>query len=125
MINTLHHPINYQREVWILINKFDTFDIEFIPDTDNFEVIMLIDEASNLKLDDGSNDMKFYVDTCMPLIPSTNSSNLNYDRHTSKVSIVNEEEHVAFLQALVSDQNFEIKDILENHFGIRTHTKEQ
>jgi hypothetical protein len=79
---------------------------------------MLIDEASNLNLDDGSIDMKFDVETCRPLIPSTDWRNLNDDRHTSKGSIINEKQHEAFLQDPVSDQNSELQDILENHFDL-------
>ena len=77
---------------------------------------MLIDEASKLNLYDSSIDMKFDVETCNPLIPSTDWRNSKVYQHTSKGSIVNEEQHEAFLQALVLDQNSEIQDILENHF---------
>ena len=79
---------------------------------------MLIDEASNLNLDDGSIDMKFDVETCKPLIPSTNWRITNDDQHISKGSIINEEQHEALLQDPVSDQNLELQDLLENHFGL-------
>ena len=58
---------------------------------------MLIDEASNLNLDDGSIYMEFDVETCKPLIPSTDWRNSNDEQHISKGSIVNEEQHEAFL----------------------------
>ena len=108
-----------------MINKFDSFDIKFIPYTDNYDTNMLIDEASKLTLYDSSIDMNFFVGTCRPLIPSTNRRISNDDQnvirhlqsgHTSKGSIINEEQHESLLQALVSDQNFEIQDLLENHF---------
>ena len=99
-----------------MINKFDSFDIKSIPYTKNSDTSMLIDEAYNLNLDDGSIDMKFDVENCRPLIPSTDSINLNNDQHTSKGSIINEKQHEAFLQALVSYQNSKIQDLLENHF---------
>ena len=51
--------------------QLDSFDIKFIPHTKTSDTIMLIDEASNLNLNDGSIDMKFDVETCKPLIPST------------------------------------------------------
>ena len=38
---------------------------------------MLIDEASNFNLDDGSIHMKFNVETCRPLVPSIDWRNLN------------------------------------------------
>ena len=79
---------------------------------------MLIDEASNLNLDDGSIDMKFDVETCKPLISSTDWRNSNDDQHISKGSIINEEQHESLLQALVSDQNPELQDPLENHFSL-------
>ena len=66
MFNVFYHLNNYQREVWSLINKFDSFDIKSIPYTNNFDTNMLINEASNLNLDDGSIDMKFDVDTYTP-----------------------------------------------------------
>ena len=53
---------------------------------------MLINEASNLNLNDGSIYIKFDVENDKPLIPSTNLRNSNYDRHTSKGSIINEEQ---------------------------------
>ena len=52
---------------------------------------MLIDEAFNLNLDDGSIDMKFDVETWRPLIPSTDWRNPSDDQHISKGSIINEE----------------------------------
>ena len=67
-----------------LINKFDSFDIKSIPYTENSDTSMLIDEASNLNLDDGSIDMKFDVETCRSLIHSTNWRNSNDDQHISK-----------------------------------------
>ena len=66
MFNTFYHLNNHQREVWILINKFDPFDIKFIPHTDNSDTIMFIDEASNLNLDYDSIEMKFDVEICKP-----------------------------------------------------------
>ena len=51
--------------------EFDSFNIKSIPYIGNSDTSMLIDEASNLNLDDGSIDMKFDVETCRPLIPST------------------------------------------------------
>ena len=62
MISTFYHHNNYQQEIWGLINKFDSFDIKFIPHTNNSDTSMLINEASNLNLDDGSIDMKFDVE---------------------------------------------------------------
>ena len=97
MIITFYQPINYQREVWSLINKFDSFDIKSIPYIENYDTSMLIDEAFNLNLDDGSIDMKFDVETCNPLIPSIDWRNLNNDRNTFKGSIINEEQHEVFL----------------------------
>ena len=61
--------------------------------------------------------MKVDVETCRPLIPSTDWRNLNDDRHTFKGSIVNEKQQESFLQVPVSDQNHELQDILENHFS--------
>jgi len=79
--STFYHLDNYQREVWSFINKFDSFDIKFIPHTNNYDISMLIDEAFNLNLDDSSIDMKFNVETCRPLIPRTNWRNSNDDQH--------------------------------------------
>ena len=81
MFSTFYHLNNYQRDVWSLINKFDSFDIKSIPYTKNYDTIMLIDEASNLNIDDGSIDMKFDVETCRPLIPSTDWRNSSDDQH--------------------------------------------
>ena len=86
---------------------------------------MLIDEASNLNLDDGSIDMKFDVETCRPLISSTDWRNPNDDQHISKGSIINKEQQEALLEAPILYQNHELQDILRNHFSFRTHTKEQ
>jgi hypothetical protein len=124
MFSTFDQLTNYQREVWSLINKFDSFDIKFTPHRETFDTIMLVGEASNLNLNDGSIDIKFDFDTCRTLIPSTDWRNSNDDRHTSKGSIINEEQHEVLLQALVSDQNSENQNILENHFGLRAHSKE-
>ena len=86
---------------------------------------MLIDEASKLNLYDSSIDMKFFVETCRPLIPRRIS---NDDKHvirhlqlghTSKGSIINKKQHEVLLQDLVSYQNIEIQNILENHFGLQ------
>ena len=118
MFSTLYHLSNYQREVWNLINKFDLFDIKFIPHTKSSNISMLIDEASNLNIDDGSIDMKFDVETCRTLIPCTDWSNSNDDQNISKGSIINEEQHEVFLEAPVSYQNHELQDILENHFSL-------
>ena len=69
MFNTFYHLSNHQREVWSLINNFDSFDIKLIPHTENSDSIMLTDEASNSDLNDGSIDVKLDVDTCRHLIP--------------------------------------------------------
>jgi hypothetical protein len=122
-----YHLNNYQREVWSLINKFESFDIKSIPYTDNSDTNMLIDEAFNLNLYESSIDMKFVVETCGPLIPSTNERISNDDQHVirhlqlghaSKGSIINEKQHEVLLQALVSNKKSEIQDLLENHFGL-------
>ena len=63
--------------------------------------------------------MKLSNKTCKPLIPSTEWKNLSNEQHTSKGSIINEEQHESLLQALVSAQNFKIQDLLENHFGLQ------
>ena len=70
MLCTFYHLNNYQREIWSLLNKLESFNIKFIPHTNNFDTSMLIDGASTLNLDDGSIDIKFDVETCRPLIPS-------------------------------------------------------
>ena len=77
---------------------------------------MLIYEASNLNINDGSIDMKFDVETCRILIPSTDWRNPSDEQHISKGSITNEEQHQDLLQALVSDQNPELQNLLGNHF---------
>ena len=97
MFSTFDDLTNYQQEVWSLINKFDSFDIKFIPHTDNSNISMLVDEASNLNLNDGSIDIKFDVDTCRTLIPSIDWRNSNDDQHTSKGSIINEKQHESHL----------------------------
>ena len=91
--------------------------IKCIPHTNNYDTIMLIDEASNLNLDYDSIDMKF--DTCRPSIPCTNWINSNDDWYTSNGSMIKEKQHEAFLQALVSDQNSEMQYLLENHFDLQ------
>ena len=80
---------------------------------------MLINEALKLNLNYGSIHMNFDVETCKPLIPSTNWRYLHNDWHTSKGSIINKEQHESLLQALVSDQNSENQNILDNHFGLQ------
>ena len=89
---------------------------------------MLINKDSRLNLYEGSIDKKISTETDRPLIPNTNGRISNDDQnvirhlqsgHTSKGSIINEEQHESLLQALVSDQNFEIQDLLENHFGLQ------
>jgi hypothetical protein len=80
---------------------------------------MLIDKVSNLNVYDGSIDMKFSIETCRPLIPSTNSRHSSDDQHVSKGSIVNKKQHEAFIQDPVSYQNPEIHDLLENHFSLQ------
>ena len=79
MFSTFNHLMNYQQEVWSLINKLDSCDIKSILYIENFDTSMLIDEASDLNLNDGSIDMKFDVKTCRPLIPSTYWRNLKDD----------------------------------------------
>ena len=102
-----------------MINKFNSFDIKFIPHTKNYDNNMLIDEDSNLNLDDRFIDMKFDVETCRLLIPSTDWRNSSDGQHFSKGSIINEEQHEALLQALVSNKNLEIQDLMENHFNLQ------
>ena len=58
---------------------------------------MLINDASKLNLDDGSINMNFDVETCRPLIPSTDWRNSSNDQHTSKGSMINEEQHESLL----------------------------
>ena len=72
MLYTSNYLKNYQQEVWSLINKFNSFEIKFIPHAKNYDTSMLIDEASNLNLDDGSIDIKFDVENCWHLIPGIN-----------------------------------------------------
>ena len=79
MFSTFNHLTKYQREVWSLINKFDSFDIKSIPYTENYDTSMLINEASKLNLDSGSINMKFDIETCRDLIPSTDWRNSNDD----------------------------------------------
>ena len=80
---------------------------------------MLIDEASNLNLDYDSIYMKIDDETCRPLIPFTDWRNSNDDRYTSNGSMIKEKQHEAFLQALVSDQNFKMQYLLENLFSLQ------
>jgi hypothetical protein len=63
--------------------------------------------------------MKFDVETCRPLIPSTDWGNSNDDQYTSKGSIINEKQHKVLLQVLVSNQNFKMLYLLENHFDLQ------
>jgi hypothetical protein len=63
MFSTFYYLKIYKQEVWSMINKFDSFDIKFILHTKNYDTGMLIDEDSNLNLDDVSTDMKFDVQT--------------------------------------------------------------
>lgn len=117
-----------------MINKFNSFNIKFISHIENYDTIILIDEASNLNLDYDYIDMKFDVETCKPLIPSTDWR-ISYDdqcdfehlqsKYTSTGSIINEEQHEAFLQAPVSDQNPELQDFWRIILAFRTHTKGQ
>ena len=83
--------------VWSLINIFESFDIKFIPHRKNSDTSMLIDEASNLNIDDLSIDMKFDGETCRPLIPSTHWRNSKYEQHTYNGSIIKKEQHEALL----------------------------
>ena len=117
MFGTFYHLNNYQRKLWSLIKKIASFDIKSIPYTKNSDTSIPIDEASNLNLDYDSIDMKF--DTCRPSIPSTDWINSNDDRYTYKGSIIIDKQHEVLLQAIVSDQNSEIQDLLENHFGLQ------
>ena len=74
---------------------------------------------SNLNLYDGSIDKKFSIEISKSSITSTNWRISNENQHTtehlqskdtSKGSIINEEQHEAFLQALVSYENPKFKD---------------
>jgi ribonuclease HI len=58
MFCTSYHLRNCQQEVWSLINKFESFNIKSIPHTKNYDIDMLMNEASNLELYDGSIDKK-------------------------------------------------------------------
>ena len=123
MLNTFYHLNNHQREVWSLINKFDSFDIKSIPYTKNSDTIILIDEAYNLNLDYDSIDMEFNAKTCRPLIPSTDWINSNDDRYNSKGSIINEKQHEVLHQVQISDQISEMQYLLENHFDLQEKFK--
>ena len=95
---------------------------------------MLINEAPNLNLYDGSIDMKFVVEIHRPLIPNTNWRISNEDQHviehlqsedTCKGLIINKEQHEALLHAPISDEKPELRDLLsshiiklESHFGL-------
>jgi ribonuclease HI len=119
MFNTFHHLNKHRQEEWNLISKFDSFDIKSIPYKENYDTIMLIDEASNLNPDYDSIYMKIDDETCRPLIPFTNWRNSNDDRYTSNGSMMKDKQHESFLQALVSDQNSEMQYLLENHFSLQ------
>ena len=58
---------------------------------------MLVDEDSNLNLNDGSIHIKFDVDTCRPLIPCTDWRNSNDDQYTFKGLTINEKQHEVLL----------------------------
>ena len=113
-----------------MINKYNSFDIKFIPGANNFGTSMLIDEASNLNLDYGSIDMKFDVENCRPFISSTDWRNSNDDQHISKGSIFNKEQHEALLHAPILDQNLNLEIFYlitlsgwRIILSFRTHTK--
>ena len=107
-----------------MINKFESFNIKSSPCTNILDTDVLINETSNLNIYDGYLGNKFSIEICRPLIPSTNWTISNDDRHimehlqsqyTSKGSIFNEEQHESLLQDLVSYQKLELRYPLSNH----------
>ena len=59
---TSNHLKNYQLEVWYLMNKFESFNIKYIPRTLNFEADMLANAASNLFPSDDFSHDKFSIE---------------------------------------------------------------
>ena len=58
---TSHHLKNYQREVWNLMNKFESFNIKYIPHSKNFKDDMLANVTSNLSPNDDFTHDRSYV----------------------------------------------------------------
>jgi ribonuclease HI len=68
---TSNYLKNYEREVWELINKFESFNIKSIPHSMNSKEDMLANAASNLCLSDDFSHDKFSVELIyMPSIPN-------------------------------------------------------
>ena len=113
---TSNHLKNYQREVWDLISKFEDFNIKSIPRTLNFEVDMLANATSNLCPSDNFSHDKFSVEFIYrPSIPDNltnwrlfedDEQNINFlhSEDTFKGLVIDDEQHEALLQALVSKE---------------------
>ena len=111
---TSNHLKNYQREVWDLMNKFESFNIKSIPRTLNHEADMLANAASNLCPSDDFSHNKFSVELIYkPSIPDNIMNwrvfeddeqiiNFLHSEDTFKGLVIDDEQHEALLQASTS-----------------------
>ena len=116
---TYNHLKNYQREVWDLISKFEAFNIKSIRCILNSKADMLANVASNLCPSDDFSHDKFYVELIYRPSIVDNITNwrvfedneqiiifLHFE-DTFKGSVIDNEQHEALLQALVSEEKLE------------------
>ena len=99
------------------MNKFEAFNIKYIPCSMNYEYDILANEASNHSTSDDFTSDKFYVELIYRMLISDNITNwrifddekkiINFlhSKDTFKGSIIDDEQHESLLQASALDDN--------------------
>jgi hypothetical protein len=116
--------MNYQREVWDLMNKFEYFNIRSISRSLSYEVDMLDNVASNVCPSNDFSHDKFSVKLIYrPSIPDNIMNwrifeddekliNFLHLEDTFKGSIIDDEQHEALLQASSSEDKLEYSNVM-------------
>ena len=103
-----YHLKHYQQGVWNLMNKFEAFNIKFIPHIEKYDTNMLENVASN---NDPTHDIFSIELICKPSIPNKNQGIFRDEQKimdfiqselTSEGSVINDKQHGSLLQDLVS-----------------------
>ena len=115
------------------MNKFEAFNIKSIPPIKNYNANMLENVTSNLSPSNDFTHDRFFVEVIYrSSIPYniTNWGIFDEDQQiiegTLRVSVIDDEQHESLLQASISEEKLELRDIfpknivrMENHFDLQ------
>ena len=121
---TSHHLKNNQQEVWDLINKFEGFNIRFVPHSMNSKADMVANAASNISpSNDFTSDKKIVKLIYRSSIPNNITNwrifddeehiiNFLHSEDTLMELIIDDEQHEALLQASASKDKLEYNNTM-------------